>query len=277
MHRVYLRSAGTSRTGSGPIGTDEAFLESSKGPLWQQEFRYAVTDTEIGWSCRILLEPVRIRPLNAVHSARVFRFGAAEEFGSGPRACRHKICHFQRVKVDVLRVGDLGLPTEANVAHRDPMGGVDMRPNYEGSVFIEFLVGLEDIGCRSYFTATESVLRNTQEEEQVLHHADGRSGVEDRKDVETECRRELESRQNEDSTHQFAIFSKECCFVSGNTTESLQVDEIFDFMLESGPACDRVVVGEGDDVEALLVGTAQKIDRSDTWFLVVDRSGGVNV
>jgi|SRR5688572_5438194 hypothetical protein len=48
-------------------------------------------------------------------------------------------------------------------------------------------------------------------------------------------------------------------------------------MLESGPACDRVVVGEGDDIEALLVGTAQKIDRSDTWFLVVDRSGGVNV
>jgi hypothetical protein len=48
VHSVYLRSAGTSGTGSGPIGTDEAFLESSKGPLWQQEFRHTVSDTEIG-------------------------------------------------------------------------------------------------------------------------------------------------------------------------------------------------------------------------------------
>ena len=136
-----------------------------------------------------------IRALDAVHATGILALGAAEE------ACRRaaiggrqQVGHFEGVEMRILRVGDFGLPAEAESLHGDAMRRIDMRADDEGAVLVESLIGAKHVSGRADLTAAKAILRHTQQHEQVLHTADGGALREDGQDVKSELGGELEPR-----------------------------------------------------------------------------------
>ena len=148
-------------------------LEGGERHLRQEDLGRAVADAEIRLPCRVLLEAVRIRALDAVHAAGILALGAAEE------ACRRaaigrrqQVGYFERVEMRILGVGDLGLPAEAESLHGDAMRRIDVGADDEGAVLGEDLVGAKHVSGRADLTAAKAILRHTQQQEQVLHEAE---------------------------------------------------------------------------------------------------------
>ena len=52
-----------------------------------------------------------------------------------------QIGHFQSVQVDILGIGDLGLPAKTESAHGDTISGIGMRGNRQSSRGIDLFVG----------------------------------------------------------------------------------------------------------------------------------------
>ena len=48
-------------------------------------------------------------------------------------------------------------------------------------------------------------------------------------------------------------------------------------MPEPGPTGDRVVISQGDEVETLFGGGSEKVNGANARFLIVDRSGSVDM
>jgi hypothetical protein len=95
--------------------------------------------------------------------------------------------------------------------------------------------------------------------------------------MEAEGRGELETGQDEDLGHQLSVFGKKLNFGLGDPPELFEIDKVFQLVLDPDPACDRVVISKSDDIQALIRGNSQDVDRSDAGFLVVDRAGGVDM
>ena len=177
----------------------------------------------------------------------------------------------------VLGIRDLGLTAEANVAHCDAVCRVDVCADYDRSVVVENFVGSQDITGRADFATPDPVLGDSEQEQEVFHHAYGSCRREDREDMEAERRGELETGQDEDLAHQLTVLGKKLNFGLGDPAELLEIDKVFQLMLDTDPACDRVVISKSNDIQALVRGGPQNVDRSDAWFLVIDRAGGVDM
>lgn len=95
--------------------------------------------------------------------------------------------------------------------------------------------------------------------------------------MEPECCRELESGQDQDAPHQVPVFGQQFGLAFRDPAEALEVGQIFNFVLEAGPAGDRVVIREGDDVETLLGRAPEEVDGADAGVLIVDRTRCMNV
>ena len=111
----------------------------------------------------------------------------------------------------------------------------------------------------------------------MFHHPDRCRWLEHGQNVKSECRSELEPWQHQDTTTQVAILRQQFCFVWPDSAQTLEVCQVLDFVLEPGPASDRVVISEGNDVQTLFGRIAQQIDGPDRGFLIIDGSRGVDV
>jgi hypothetical protein len=157
------------------------------------------------------------------------------------------------------------------------MGGVDVGADNERAVLGERLVGAEHVTRRADLAAAELLLRHAEVEQQVLHHTDAGPLGEDRQHVEAEGGGELEPRQDEDLVEETAVLLEPLGFLGVEPLEVLEQLQVFDLAPHVGVAADRVVVGEGDDIERLLGGPAEDVEGSRRRLLVVDRGGGVDV
>ena len=72
-------------------------------------------------------QPMCIRALDAVHTPRVFRFRAIEEFSGGPPTRALEIRYLERVQARILGERDLCLAAETEATHGDTMRAVDVR------------------------------------------------------------------------------------------------------------------------------------------------------
>ena len=177
----------------------------------------------------------------------------------------------------ILRVGNLGLPAEAESLHGDAMGRIDMSADDEGAVLVEDLVGAKHVSGRANLTAAKAILRHTQQHEQVLHAADGGALGEDRQDVKSELGGELEPRQHQDLSEQAPKLSQPLGFVGLESAEVLEELQILDLTPEVGVAPDRVVIGQGDGIETALFSAVQDVENADAGLLVVNGSRSVDM
>ena len=74
-----------------------------------------------------------------------------------------------------------------------------------------------------------------------------------------------------------AVFGQQFCFARGDAPEPFEICQVLDLMPEPGPTGDRVVIGQGDEVEALLGGGSEKFNGADARFLIVNRSRSVDM
>jgi len=74
-----------------------------------------------------------------------------------------------------------------------------------------------------------------------------------------------------------AVFGQQLCFVRSYAPESFEIGQVLDLVPEPGPTGDRVVISQGDEVESLLGGGSEKVNGADARFLIVDRSGSVDM
>ena len=74
----------------------------------------------------------------------------------------HKICHFQRVKMTVLCIGNLALPTESNITHGNAVGPLTCAPITSAPCSSSFFVCLQYVRRGANFAASQSVLGYAQ-------------------------------------------------------------------------------------------------------------------
>src|SRR5215212_547431 len=147
----------------------------------------------------------------------------------------------------------------------------------EGAVLIEDLVGAKHVSGRADLTAAKAILRHTQQQEQVLHAADGGALGEDGQDVKSELGGELEPRQHQDLGEQAPKLSQPLGFVGLESAEVLEELQILDLTPEVGVAPHRVVIGQGDGIETALFSAVQDVENADASLLVVNGSRGVDM
>ncbi len=146
-----------------------------------------------------------------------------------------------------------------------------MRADDERAVVGQDLVGTEDVGGGTYLAAAEPILRDAEGQEQVLHEADACALRKDRQHMETEGGGELEAGEEEHLVQEPPVLL-EPGFLGGlQPLEVLKELEVFDLPPEVGVAAHRVVVGEGDDVEAPCFGPLEDVQRRNVRLLVVGR------
>jgi hypothetical protein len=82
---------------------------------------------------------------------------------------------------------------------------------------------------------------------------------------------------NEDLTQQPAILVQPALFVRVQAIERFEQFQVFNFPPEIRVATDRIVVGKGDQIGAARLGLAQDVEIADIRFLIIGRTGRMNV
>lgn len=190
---------------------------------------------------------------------------------------KRQIGHLQGVKVGVLGVGNLGLAAKADALHGDAVRRVDMGADHKCAVIGENLIGAENIGRGANLAAAELLLRHTKGQEQVFHHANAGPLRKDGQDMKAEGGSEFEARQDQNLAQQAAVLGKAFGLGRLKPVQVFQQFKVFDFAPEFSVAADRVVIGEGDNVQFLLFRTFQNVEGGNVGLLVVAGRGSVNV
>src|SRR5690606_38073616 len=103
----------------------------------------------------------------------------------------------KRVQVWALGIGDLRLASEGEALHRDAVGRIDVRADYQRAGLVQDLVGLEALGSCADLAApqVELLFRDAEGQQDVLHLPNRGVGREDGQDVKPEGCGELEARE----------------------------------------------------------------------------------
>jgi hypothetical protein len=147
----------------------------------------------------------------------------------------------------------------------------------EGAVIVQDLVGAQNVSGRTDLAAAKAILRHTQQHEQVLHAADGGAFGEDGQNVEPELGGELEPWEHQDPGEQASKLSQPLGFVWLESAEVLEKLQILDLAPEVGVAPHRIVIGQGDGIEAAFFSAVQDVEDADPGLLVVDGGRGVDM
>src|SRR4051794_25031841 len=99
-----------------------------------------------------------------MHVSWIFGLASVEEVRCRSASSRSKIGHLERVKIRILRVGNLGLAAETNIAHRNAMRGIDVCANYQRPGFCQRIVGAQDIAGRANFATAKSIFRYPEQQ-----------------------------------------------------------------------------------------------------------------
>jgi hypothetical protein len=181
------------------------------------------------------------------------------------------------VQMRILGVGDLGLPAEAQTLHGNAVRRIDVGADDEGAMLVQDLVGAQDVSGRADLTAAKAIFRHTQQQEKVLHEADSGALGKDGQDVEAELGGELEPGEHQDASEQASELGQPLRFVGLKSAEVFEQLQILDLAPEVGVAPNRVVIGQGDGVEAAFLSAVQNIEDAGAGLLKVDGGRSVNV
>lgn len=88
---------------------------------------------------------------------------------------------------------------------------------------------------------------------------------------------EFEARQDQNLAQEPAILGQSFGLGRFEPVQVFQQFKVFDFAPEFSVAADRVVIGEGDNVQFLLFRTFQNVEGGNVGLLVVAGRGSVNV
>jgi hypothetical protein len=147
----------------------------------------------------------------------------------------------------------------------------------QGAVLVQDLVGAQNVRGRAHLTAAKAILRHTQQQEQVLHESDCRALREDGQNVKPELGGELEPRKHQDLGEQAPKLSQPLGFIGLESAEVLEELQILDLAPELGVASDRVVIGQGNGIDAAFFRAVQDIENADAGLLVVDGGRSVDM
>jgi hypothetical protein len=152
-----------------------------------------------------------------------------------------------------------------------------MRANDQGAVIRQDFVRTQDVCGGADFSAAKAIFRHSQQEQQVLHKADGGALREDRQDVEAELRRKFKTGQDQDAAKEIPVLRQTLCLCWLHPAQVLEELQVLDFAPHISIPTDRVVIRQGDAVQAALVSAPQNIKDADLRLLIVHRGRGVDV
>ena len=88
---------------------------------------------------------------------------------------------------------------------------------------------------------------------------------------------ELEPRKHQDLGEQAPKLSQPLGFIGLESAEVLEELQILDLAPELGVASDRVVIGQGNGIDAAFFRAVQDIENADAGLLVVDGGRSVDM
>ena len=111
----------------------------------------------------------------------------------------------------------------------------------------------------------------------MLHAADGGAFGKDGQDVKPELSGEFEPGEHQDTSQQAPELGQPLRFIRLQPAEVFEELEVLDLAPEIGIAPNRVVIGQGDGIEAAFFSAVQDVEDADPGLLVVDGGRGVDM
>ncbi len=180
----------------------EEFSQRFKSWLRQMYLGHPVADTKIFLPGGIAVETVCVRALNDMQPSRIVGLRSVEKFARAAPAVVLKIGRFKRMNQRALGKCDLRLTTKWHVLHGDSMRRIDMCRDDERTCVMEYVVGVQYVGCCSNDSGALFNLRlgDVEVEQRVFEFSDRRIGRKYPENMKSKGGREFDAREVRESS-----------------------------------------------------------------------------
>ena len=229
--------------------------------LGQKHLRHPIPYAQMLGIPGIAGKAVGIGALNAMHTARILRARTVEEARRRAPSPLLKVGHLQRVEVGVLGVGNARLSAKSQPAHRHAVGGIGVGCDDDTTGLVNDPIGRQYVGRRSHLGATnvEFIQRDVEQAQDELQFSHVCLRRKEAEDVKAQSGGEFEPWQHKYLLSQTAILLESPLLLRLQPPQTLKQYHGLNLVQHRSVTGHRVVIGEGDNVEALAFGRPQNI------------------